>query len=94
MRGLIFSRPSSIEVIMNAVSITFKHEPSLFFPPCMRSADYACTDSGLVAVQLLSSIRLSAQSAVHRCSVTATSGEKMILSIAMCREERHKPSYR
>ena len=48
----------------------------------------------MFAVQLLSSMRLSAQSAVHRCSVTATSGEEMILSIAMCREERHKPSYR
>lgn len=45
-------------------------------------------------VQVLSSMQLSAQSAVHRCSVTAASGEEMILSIAMCREERHKPSYR
>ena len=48
----------------------------------------------MFAMQLLSSMRLSAQSAVHRCSVTATSGEEMVLSIAMCREERHKPSYR
>lgn len=45
-------------------------------------------------LQVLSSMRLSVQSAVHRCSVTAASGEEMVLSIAMCREERHKPSYR
>ena len=47
-----------------------------------------------VAMQVLSSMRLSVQSAVHRCFVTAASGEEMILSIAMCREERHQPSYR
>jgi len=46
------------------------------------------------AMQVLSSMQLSTHSAVHRCAVTAASGEEMVLSIAMCREERHQPSYR
>lgn len=45
-------------------------------------------------MQVLSSMSLSAQAAVHRCLVTAASGEQMILSMAMLREERHQPSYR
>ena len=53
-----------------------------------------CALTWATAMQVLSSMRLSAQSAVHRCFVTAASGEEMVLSIAMCREERHQPSYR
>lgn len=45
-------------------------------------------------MQVLSSMRLSAQAAVHRCLVRAASGEEMVLSVAMLREERHQPSYR
>ena len=62
--------------------------------PCLRSNPRCAPLIWAIAMQVLSSMQLSTHSAVHRCAVTAASGEEMVLSIAMCREERHQPSYR